>query len=415
MIRRSGASLATAGLAIIIALTLLPARGNLPFSASPNWCIWCGDAGTTNLILNVMLFVPLGAGLAWLGWRKPPAVVCGLGLSVLIEILQLTIVPGRFAALGDVLANTLGTWVGYRLAEGLVSRAAPSRTAYRARGMLAWLAAVLVPAIGAVAFQPDPGPGIAPWYGQWANVLRGLDPFGGRILDVRLDGIAVPMGRLGNAEQLRERWTRQPLRFEARVRTGPVPRRRALVATIAEPRVGWPAAIWQDGEDATMSLRTRASDFGLRSPAIRLAGAFDQTEGTELLLSVAVRGGVLSARADAGNTNRETSIRLRPALAWITIWPWSTAFREEPAGRTAAWLVGFGCFTSVLLGFWMRSGQWLWFGVLLGLTVPVLTHGVFPRLAELPEGTIADWGLTSLATGIGFLAGSVISARRKPR
>jgi hypothetical protein len=405
-------ALALVGLAIILALTLLPTRSTSLSNAPPNWCIWCGESGTTNLILNIMLFVPLGAGLAWLGWTKPTVVISGLGLSLLIETLQMTVLRGRFAALGDVLANTAGVWLGYRLAAALLSRSVLSRAAYRARGVLAWLLAVAVPAVGAAAFRPASGPGTAPWYGQWANLLRGLDPFEGTVLEVRLDGIAIPMGRLSNAERLRGFWTRESLRFEARVRTGPIPHRRALVATIAESQAGWPAAIWQDGTDATMSLRTAASDLALRSPALRLTGAFDQPEGSELLLSIEARGGALLARAEKESQVRETRMVLRPASAWITLWPWSTAFRGEPAVRTAVWLLAFGGLTGIFLGYCMRSGEYVWFGTGLGASIPVLTHAVIPWLTGVPRGTVTDWGLTIVATGAGIALGSLISRNR---
>jgi hypothetical protein len=361
--------------------------------------------------LNLVLFSPLGAGLALLGWRRQSAVIAGLGLTLLIEVLQYSVLPGRYAALGDVVANTLGTWVGHRLA-GPRSDRIITRTGHLVRGAATWLAAVSIPALAALSFQPSPGPGRAAWYGQWANLLEGMDPFGGTILDVRLDSFPVPMGRLSNAGRLRQAFGDLPLRFEARVRTGSVPRRRSLVATIANRPAGWPAAIWQDGLDATMSLRFTASDLGVRNPAVRLTGAFDHPEGTELVLSIEDSAGTLVARAASGSSVREAMIPLRTGAAWIAMWPWSTAFRSEPRIRTALWLLGFGLGSGSLLGYWMASGRSLLMGIGLAATIPVLTHALIPWWAGLPVGTVLHWVVTTIATGIGFGLG--MNHTRKP-
>ncbi|MBS1907077.1 MAG: VanZ family protein [Actinobacteria bacterium] len=69
---------------------------------------------------NIVLFAPLGMLLA-LAWRRASAVVliaAGGAGSVAIELVQLAI-PGRFSALSDVIANTLGTAVGVLLVRAI--------------------------------------------------------------------------------------------------------------------------------------------------------------------------------------------------------------------------------------------------------------------------------------------------------
>jgi glycopeptide antibiotics resistance protein len=62
--------------------------------------------------LNVLLFVPLSL-VGWYVVRQGIAfwVVAGLVLSVIIELVQLTI-PGRTTTLSDVIANTSGAALG---------------------------------------------------------------------------------------------------------------------------------------------------------------------------------------------------------------------------------------------------------------------------------------------------------------
>ncbi|MHA7263980.1 VanZ family protein [Arthrobacter sp. TMN-37] len=76
------------------------------------------DYGFIEFAANMAMFLPLG--LFWFilaprGWRWYGPLV-GLGLSALIELAQLVLLPERFATPYDVLANGLGTFVGTVLA-----------------------------------------------------------------------------------------------------------------------------------------------------------------------------------------------------------------------------------------------------------------------------------------------------------
>jgi hypothetical protein len=67
---------------------------------------------------NVALFVPLafliGMALPLRLWWVPLAV--GPGLSVVIEVTQAVALSARFASVGDVVANSLGTVIGTGIA-----------------------------------------------------------------------------------------------------------------------------------------------------------------------------------------------------------------------------------------------------------------------------------------------------------
>jgi len=80
-----------------------------------------------NLGGNVAVFLPLGFGLAGLlrGLGRAAAfgraVLVGLGLSVTIELVQLTI-PNRATDVDDVLLNTMGAALGAGLFTWLLRR-----------------------------------------------------------------------------------------------------------------------------------------------------------------------------------------------------------------------------------------------------------------------------------------------------
>jgi len=85
-----------------------------------------------SLIMNVLMFIPLGVltGLVldrrrqiWIGVVAFPV------LSALIEWTQGTFLPGRMADVGDIVANSVGGWIG--LAVAVVIQNALQRRAAR--------------------------------------------------------------------------------------------------------------------------------------------------------------------------------------------------------------------------------------------------------------------------------------------
>lgn len=79
-------------------------------------------ADLKNTVLNVVLFVPLGMLLPFL-WRKyntlKATALCGFGMSLAIELLQ--ILTYRATDVNDVIANTVGTVLGYILFRAVLS------------------------------------------------------------------------------------------------------------------------------------------------------------------------------------------------------------------------------------------------------------------------------------------------------
>ncbi len=87
----------------------------------------------SNIVENVLLFVPLGAGCALRRWTLPGTTVFGCILSASVELLQL-VIPGRFCGPRDVVTNTAGAVLGYLLAQtpafrAMVDRVWPPRRA----------------------------------------------------------------------------------------------------------------------------------------------------------------------------------------------------------------------------------------------------------------------------------------------
>lgn len=82
------------------------------------------------LLLNVLLFIPLGAGLAlltaWPWWR---VVLVAAAASTALELIQLAL--PRVADPWDVVTNTLGTAIGALVVGAAMALRAPGRSPSR--------------------------------------------------------------------------------------------------------------------------------------------------------------------------------------------------------------------------------------------------------------------------------------------
>jgi hypothetical protein len=110
---------------VVVVITLAPFRFARPphFEAS----LVVTDGGwATDLVLNVVLFLPLG--LLWqrmTGTSAGAALRRGLLAGAVIETAQLFLAP-RYSTLSDVVANGLGAWLGAMLSLALARRMASS-------------------------------------------------------------------------------------------------------------------------------------------------------------------------------------------------------------------------------------------------------------------------------------------------
>jgi VanZ family protein len=120
-VRRYGIVLALPILGWIGVLTLYPFAFTSAWPTNPLFRLLTGLSHGTDLMQNVILFIPLGVTLRWslagYGIRQRGQILGSMMLAGLlalgIEIAQL-IIPGRTAAILDVMANTAGAGLGSR-------------------------------------------------------------------------------------------------------------------------------------------------------------------------------------------------------------------------------------------------------------------------------------------------------------
>ncbi|HEX2188967.1 MAG TPA: VanZ family protein, partial [Longimicrobiaceae bacterium] len=184
--RRAGAVLTLASVLVIASLTLFPTDDR---SGGLTLCLFCGSRGLADAILNVFLFVPLGAGLALGGAGILAATLVGGAFTGGIEFLQ-SLIPGRDASPPDLLFNTLGCVLGAALVRSAPAwlHPAPGR---RRR----WLAAglglpLLVLLAGGVLLSPRPSRDV--YAGQWTAELGHLERYRGRVVSAHVGEVPVP-------------------------------------------------------------------------------------------------------------------------------------------------------------------------------------------------------------------------------
>ncbi|CAA9305911.1 MAG: hypothetical protein AVDCRST_MAG40-666 [uncultured Gemmatimonadaceae bacterium] len=405
-VRRLGLGLAVLGWIAIAALTLTPGSGGID---PPFGCVVCGPDGGVDAIANVLLFVPLGAGLAWAGLRGRVALALVAATTLAVEALQLRMVTGRDTSLGDLVWNTvggaLGFWVVRRI--GTLLRPAPAAAAVLAAGWAAlWL-------VGTAATAWSLGPAL--WHGRWIAHV----------------GATVPMPRGRVPTVLAARVGELPIRRTQWLTTGPALRARLLAgapvtATAVVPhRGGVPAnvlvltegpsrfvmvSLARVGDGAQFYMRTRASALRLRSPHFVLRGAF-RSDADTVALGAARRGAtmLLEARGPAGVQQRRVS--LGPNWGWSLLLPPRLAWVDRLGWYTALWVAALvfpiGYWGAATIGGGRRGAVR---AAAAAMAIPPVAFVALPALAGVAAVPVAEWVAWLVATALGVALG--LAARR---
>jgi len=445
--RVTGALLATAGFLFIAAATLTSLPGD-PYTL-PHTCIICGQLAGVDITNNVIMFVPYGAGLALAGGRRWLALVVIIATTLAVETLQIGVVIGRDANVGDVVMNTVGGIAGIALAGTWRAWIFPAPRAARrlARaGAVVWVA-VLAGTGWALQRTAPGGPYLL------ANVLPNLDAYSvyrGRVLASALGGVPLPSGVVPDGAELRRRALLDTMTVSARVTTGSLPRQLAVVAIAFAPDHGELFALGQRERDLVFRVRLNADRIRLRAPSATVPNAFPfvppwpastRFPSDTLELAGGVRDRMLYAQATGGGTPARREVALVPTLGWSLFLPFRYSFGPELPVLTSLWVAGL----LLPAGYWGARAsrgneggagpsparrEWAW----LALTV-VIGLGVIPAVAGLHAarwwewsaavaGAAGGWALTSRARGFlmrrsplllaGAFALAACAPRRRP-
>ena len=395
--RHIGTTLVTCGLAFIGAMTLIPHPEEAARSAAtPITCLVCGELGTVDVLLNVLLFVPLGLGLRLAGFSWRRALALGAALSLGIELLQMKVIAGRDASLGDLITNSLGTGLGAWLAASgpRLLRPTPRTSRRLAFGWSAFL--ILVYSGTSLALRPSLPIG-APWWGQWAPDLGHFDRFPGRVLSVTAAGMPLPPGRAIDQRQLEAALTRTT-ELTATAVLGTATNGLAPIASIFDADRREVVLLGQDGTDLVWRVRMWSAKLGLRNPGVRLPGVLASGAGNTITATGRLHGPEFQISTIRGAATRSWALPFSPSWGWSLVLPWPYAYGPEVRFLTALWVAGM----LVPLGFWgvraQRSG-WA-----LMAAIPILLLALIPAKAGFATVHWSEWLAAFIGLGAGVAA-----------
>lgn len=408
--------LAVAG---ILCATMVPASGEEPVGS--HLCLVCGTTGGVDVVLNILLFVPLGAGLALLGVPAGRAILLIFSLSTLIEFAQFAVIPGRDATLGDVVSNTLGgalSFVGTR-GGGLWLRPRP-RNAWFFLGVWGaiWLCIQSVSSAAFTLSIPD-----SEYYGQLAPVLGHYSIFSGQVIAAHLGDLAIPDTIIADGRGLRRRLI-DGATSTVSVTPGETGAGVAPILRVVDIRGHEIVLVGQQDVDLLFGVRTLAANMRLRPPQFALSRVFRQGRSKMPGDTLVLTGRYVPSQVTMGSLSSGVSgsdrivIPITASLGWTLVLPWQWYIEGTSVERFLSWL-----WVSALVlpfGYWgalsrpLPDRRSLLPGVVsVAVVIAIVYAGlhIVPRLFGLSTTRTGEW-LSALA---GAMIGAAIAMTRRER
>jgi VanZ family protein len=418
-LRVMGSVVTFASLAVIALATLLPASRQ---PVASHFCIVCGTLGGVDSILNVLLFVPLGVGLALYGVPAKRAILMLSVLSILIETAQLLVIPGRDATIGDVLTNSLGGALGF--AGSRHARAWLSPSPRNAVWFLVGWAAVWLTIQATSSFAFAPSLPVSQYYGQLAPSLGDLAVFQGHVLTARVGGVAIPNNALADSRSV-QRLLLHGATVGTTVISAEPTRDIAPIVRVADAEQREMLILAQNDVDLLFSIRFGAAALRVRPPLFVLPEVFpsaglaeDPSTADTIALSGQYVPHEVRMSAQTGAATSVSIVPLTASLGWTLVLPWQWFIEGSRAEHLVSW-IWVACLI-VPYGYWAactrhpRNRDVAWPSVLVWPAgVAMLCGGlaVAPYAFGLSATPISEWA----AAVAGLLLGRGLATRTAAR
>jgi hypothetical protein len=328
--------------------TLQPEPQNAQLAAAtPFTCLLCGDLGGVDVLLNVLLFLPYGAGLRLAGLARRQAILLIVLTTGSVELTQYLFLAGRDASLSDLLTNTVGGAIGIGLAEHWRALLLPDPSRARRLAVLAAALWLGVQAVSAWALTPSLPP--TAYWGQRVPSLGQFDRFGGTLGQAWLVGEPMPSHRLPHSAAVRDALLAGRPALAATIETGPPTARLAPIASVFDEFQHEIVLLGQRGSDLVFRERLHAADLRLRTPAVRLPAALPPGPGVALRVFGTRAGGRYQLSVEGSGQRRAWQVAASPSWGWSLLVPFGRyAIGPEVHLASAGWLA----LLLVPLGYW---------------------------------------------------------------
>ena len=318
--RDAGGVIALAAVALIGAATLTGSNDG----ATAPWCVPCAlrNPGLgADLVVNFLLFVPLGVGLRLAGFRVATAIFAALATSLTVELLQASVIPGRAASVLDVATNTMGAVLGASAAPRWRTAVSPGPTTATRLALVSLGGLIVVVAASAWALTPASARAPLTVRGVPGPDARAR---AGGVLRAVVDGRAV-RGR--DTVRLFGPGAR-PVRVVVALHPSP-PRsqRDPSLRLVAEGKRFLRLGMDDDRDELRLEVRRRGEAAGFLSPSLRVARPVRRTERAPiqrrdtLVLSAIVASWWMKLDVQAGSAHRGLEVRLHPLAGWSLLVP----------------------------------------------------------------------------------------------
>lgn len=330
-----------AALAAILAVTLWPLGGEAPRAFST--CLLCGETAGRDAFLNVLLFMPLGAALVIRGVTISRTIAGSFAVSLLVELLQFTLVRGREASVTDLLTNTVGACLGAIAATRLASWT--SDRTDRRRWLVSGGAAIWMTVIGVTSWGLSPdAPSTRRYWGQHAHDLPGFVRFDAQVIESTINGRDLPDGPIEASTALRTDILGRGYQLNASVSSLPRTSGGAEVVALVDGENHFLALLELRDCEVYFSARARGQRLGLVPRPVRLDRACGQ-DAAELTGSSDARG--MTITMDRNGAVRSSHRRTSPATGWSLLapdglpmnleWLWTMLWLAAPVATISAW------------------------------------------------------------------------------
>jgi hypothetical protein len=356
-----------------------------------------------DVLLNLLLFAPFGAGLRLAGWGWRRVVAAAALVSFSVELLQFTVVTGRDASLSDLVTNTLGAGAAAALAPGwrrVVFPSPPAASALLSVWILLWIGI-----LAATVWLQHPRTLRGPLRSGWPETASTLRPFSGRVLEARVNGVAMlHQDILPDQAAIRRLLDRGEAMIEVRAVSGPPTEDLTFLYSL-RVRHTEVLGLGQYGRDAVLVTPSRGQRLRIWAPTLQLRDAFPPDSGVPVVVRGSIRDRQLRLSVSWDGHVQETTMVLRPTLGWAAISPIKFVLGRKVRLLTAVW-VGALVFP---LGFWAAAlaRREVALAALAGAVAAGLL--VLPATTGAPPSHWTEWMGAILGAALGW-AGSRFAA-----